>query len=168
MVGLLAEAQLTGQLRIQPEKVVAASELLTLHSRQAARAAWGESGVVDSYAATETASIASTCPRGGWHLCEDFLIVEPVTEDYRPVPIGVTADRVLVTVLFSRTLALIRYELTDSIRLSPETCTCGLPFALLEAVEGRTEDTLLLPGRHGAVRVWPTSPSKRLRSRWSP
>ena len=111
--------------------------------------------VVDSYAATETASIASTCSQGGSHLCEDFVIVEPVNEDYCPVPIGVTADRVLVTVLFSRTLPLIRYELTDLIRLSRERCSCGLPFALLEAVEGRTEDTLSLPGRHGAVRVHP-------------
>jgi phenylacetate-CoA ligase len=155
MVGLLAQAQLAGQLQIRPEKVVAASEPLTADAREAARAAWGESVVVDSYAATETASITSPCPQGGWHLCEDFVIVEPVTEDYRPVPIGVTADKVLVTVLFSRTLPLIRYELTDSIRLSPETCTCGLPFALLEAVEGRTEDTLSLPGRHGPVRVHP-------------
>jgi phenylacetate-CoA ligase len=155
MVGLLAQAQLAGQLQIRPEKVVAASEPLTADAREAARAAWGESVVVDSYAATETASIASTCSQGGWHLCEDFVIVEPVTKDYRPVPIGVTADKVLVTVLFSRTLPLIRYELTDSIRLSPEICTCGLPFALLEAVEGRTEDTLSLPGRHGPVRVHP-------------
>ena len=155
MVGLLAQAQLAGQLHIRPEKVVAASEVLTPDARAAAQAAWGDSVVVDSYAATETASIASTCSQGGWHLCEDFVIVEPVTEDYRPVPVGVTADRVLVTVLFSRTLPLIRYELTDSIRLSRERCSCGLPFALLEAVEGRTEDTLSLPGRHGAVRVHP-------------
>ncbi len=155
MVGLLAQAQLDGLLHIRPEKVVAASEPLTAPARQAAQAAWGESVVIDSYAATETASIASTCPQGGWHLCEDFVIVEPVTEDYRPVPVGVTADKVLVTVLFSRTLPLIRYELTDSIRLSKQTCPCGLPFALLEAVEGRTEDTLSLPGRHGQVRVHP-------------
>lgn len=155
MVGLLAQAQLDGRLQIHPERVVAASEPLTAPARDAAQAAWGESVVIDSYAATETASIASTCPQGGWHLCEDFVIVEPVTEDYRPVPIGVTADKVLVTVLFSRTLPLIRYELTDSIRLSPETCTCGLPFALLEAVEGRTEDTLTLSGRDGQVRVHP-------------
>jgi phenylacetate-CoA ligase len=120
MVGPLAQAQLSGQLHIRPEKVVAASEVLTPDARAAARAAWGDSVVVDSYV-TETASIASTCSQGGWHLCEDFVIVEPVDEDYRPVPAGVTADRVLVTVLFSRTLPLIRYELTDSIRLSRET-----------------------------------------------
>jgi len=39
MVSLLAEAQLTGQLRIQPEKVVAASEVLTPDAREAAQAA---------------------------------------------------------------------------------------------------------------------------------
>jgi phenylacetate-CoA ligase len=155
MVGPLAQAQLTGHLHIRPEKVVAASEVLTPDARATARAAWGKSVVVDSYAATETANIASTCSQGGWHLCEDFVIVEPVDEDYSPVPVGVTADRILVTVLFSRTLPLIRYELTDSIRLSRERCSCGLPFALLETVEGRTEDTLTLPGRHGPVRVHP-------------
>lgn len=155
MIGPLAQAQLVGQLHIRPEKAVAASEVLTPDARAAAQAAWGASVVVDSYAATETAGIASTCTQGGWHLYEDFVILEPVDEHYRPVPAGVTADKVLVSVLFSRTLPLIRYELTDSIRLSPDRCPCHLPFALLEAVEGRTQDTLTLPGRHGAVRVHP-------------
>lgn len=155
IIGPLAQAQLAGQLHIRPEKVVAASEVLTPAARAAAQAAWGPSVVVDSYAATETASIASTCLQGGWHLYEDFVILEPVDQDYRPVPAGVTADKVLVSVLFSRTLPLIRYELSDSIRLSKERCSCGLPFALLEAVEGRTQDTITLPGRHGAVRVHP-------------
>ena len=44
------------------------------------------------------------------------------------------------------------------IRLSgfPWIVRClGLPFALLEAVEGRTEDTLTLRGGHGSVRVHP-------------
>ena len=157
MVGLLAQAQLDGRLHIRPARVVAASEPLTAPARQAVQAAWGESVVIDSYAATETASIASTCSQGGWHLCEDFVIVEPVTEDYRPVPVGVTADKVLVTVLFSRTLPLIRYELTDSIRLSEKRCACGLPFALLEAVEGRTEDTSRWPGFTARYASTPTS-----------
>jgi len=41
------------------------------------------------------------------------------------------------------------------VRLATRTCGCGLPFALLEAVEGRTEDTLLLTGTTGPVRVHP-------------
>lgn len=154
IVGPLAQAQLEGVLRVSPEKVVAASEVLGAEARAVARSAWGDV-VVDTYAATETAGIASTCPRGSWHLYEDFVIVEPVDEAGRAVPAGVTSDRVLVTVLFSRTLPLIRYELTDSIRLATGRCSCGLPFALLDAVEGRTEDILTLPGVHGPVRIHP-------------
>ena len=155
MVGPLAAAQLNGSLHIAPEKVIAVSETLSETSRAAARAAWGRLAVVDSYAATETASIASTCGHGGWHLYEDFVIAEPVDDDYQPVSAGQTGTRLLVTPLFTRTLPLIRYELTDAVRLSTRTCTCGRPFALLEAVEGRTEDTLVMAGRTGPVRVHP-------------
>lgn len=155
MIGPLAEAQLHGAMNLRPQKVVSASEVLGPEARAAARRAWGDDSVVDTYAATETAGIASTCPRGGWHLYEDFVILEPVDDAGRPVPAGVTSDRVLVTVLFSRTLPLIRYELTDSIRLSRGECSCGLPFALLESVEGRTEDTITLAGHRGPARVHP-------------
>lgn len=155
MIGPLAEAQLQGDLHVHPQKVVAASEVLSPQACTAAARAWGVGTLVDTYAATETAGIASTCPLGRAHLYEDFVIAEPVDEAGHPVPPGVTSDRVLVTVLFSRTLPLIRYELTDSIRLAPGRCPCGLPFALLEAVEGRTEDTLTLPGESRPIRVHP-------------
>lgn len=155
MVGILAGAQLDGALHVHPAKVVAASEVLTSDARAAAQRAWGAGVVVDTYAATETATIASTCEHGGWHLYEDFVVAEPVDAEYRPVPTGETAERLLVTPLFARTLPLIRYELTDSVRLSKGSCPCGRPFALLESVEGRTEDTLLMRGSDGPVRVHP-------------
>lgn len=155
LLGPLANAQLEGTLQISPEKVVAASEVLPAPARAAVVTAWGSHALVDTYAATETAGIASTCQHGGWHLYEDFVIVEPVDSDYQPVPAGSPSERLLVTVLFSRTLPLIRYELTDSVRLSTKTCSCGLPFALLESVDGRSQDTLTLPGHDGEVRVHP-------------
>lgn len=155
LVGPLANAQLDGTLHVHPQKVVAASEVLGADARAAARRAWGQDAVVDTYASTETAGIASTCPKGGWHVSEDFVILEPVDDMGRPVPPGTTAARLLVTVLFSRTLPLIRYELTDSVRLDASQCACGLPFALLESVEGRSEDTITLAGRDGPVRVHP-------------
>lgn len=115
----------------------------------------GSRALVDTYAATETAGIASTCQHGGWHLYEDFVIIEPVNSDYQPVPAGSPSERLLVTVLFSRPLPLIRYELTDSVRLSTKNCSCDLPFALLESVDGRSQDTLTLPGHHEEIRVHP-------------
>lgn len=155
MVAPLAEEQIAGRLAIRPEKFVAASEVLPAPARALAEQGWGAGVVVDSYAATETASIASTCRHGGWHLYEDFVIAEPVDDDHQLVPAGTTGSRLLVTPLFTRTLPLIRYELTDAVRLATRACPCGLPFALLEAVEGRTEDTLQMAGSAGPVRVHP-------------
>ena len=61
------------------------------------------------------------------------------------------ADRLLVTVLFNRTLPLIRYALTDSVCLATAPCPCGSPFKVLESVVGRTEATLQMAGADGAV-----------------
>ncbi|HQZ85752.1 MAG TPA: phenylacetate--CoA ligase family protein [Actinomycetota bacterium] len=151
----LAEAQLTGGLRIGPETVITASEEQLAPARLAAMEAWGVQ-VINTYAATETATIASMCSRGSMHVYEDFVVVEPVDNDYRPVPDGQVAERLLVTVLFSRTLPLIRYELTDSVCLAAAPCPCGSPYKVLESVVGRTEATLQMSGANGdAVSVHP-------------
>jgi phenylacetate-coenzyme A ligase PaaK-like adenylate-forming protein len=74
-----------------------------------------------------------------------------VDDDHRPVPAGQSGARLLVTVLSSRTLPLIRYELTDRVRLSTGRCPCGLPFRLMAGVEGRTDDVLTLPAASGGT-----------------
>lgn len=150
MLTPLAEAQLAGGLRIGPEMVITASEEQLEPARQAAIEAWRVQ-VINTYAATETATIASMCSHGSMHVYEDFLVVEPVDNNYQPVPDGQVADRLLVTVLFSRTLPLIRYELTDSICLATAPCPCGSPFKVLESVVGRTQATLQMRGVDGAL-----------------
>ena len=83
------------------------------------------------------------------HLFEDVVIAEVVDEHYQPVPPGVYGAKLLITTLFSRTQPLIRYELNDSVRLATDTCPSGLPFAMLEGIQGRVEDSLTLPGIEG-------------------
>jgi phenylacetate-coenzyme A ligase PaaK-like adenylate-forming protein len=118
--------------------------------------AWGIAPF-DVYAATETGGIAAECDRHqGMHLFEDLVILEVVDDDYRPVPPGTTGVRLLVTVLFSRTLPLIRYELTDRVCLAERQCSCSRPFQLVAAIEGRTDDIIALRGWDGGnVRVHP-------------
>jgi putative adenylate-forming enzyme len=152
MLAPLAEAQLAGSLRIAPEKVITASEELLPAAQRMAVHAWGVD-VLNTYAATETATIASMCPMGSLHLYEDFVLVEPVDAAYRAVPDGQLADRLLVTVLFSRTLPLIRYELDDSVRLATRACPCGSPYRVLETVIGRTESCLRLTANAGGAVV---------------
>jgi phenylacetate-CoA ligase len=68
-----------------------------------------------------------------------------------PVLPGEYGAKLLVTVLFSRTQPLIRYEMSDRVMLSPEPCSCGLPFAVLGGIEGRAEDILHLPTASGEL-----------------
>ncbi len=153
---LLAEEQLAGRLRIAPQAVMSASEVLTDAARRLVEAAWGHPAF-NVYAATETAGIASECKHhAGLHVYEDLVITEVVDETNRPMPAGEFGAKVLVTVLFSRTQPLIRYELSDSVRRSDAHCPCGRPFRLLDGIQGRREDVLELPARDGGtVRIHP-------------
>lgn len=149
MTGILAEEQLTGRLKISPRWVYSASEVLTAKMRQRAHEAWGDEPY-NQYVSTEAASIAAEyriCRH--MHFLEDLVITEIMDKNYHPVQPGEYGDKVLITTLFSRTQPLIRYELNDSIRASADTHSCGLPFAILETIQGRIEDTLQLPAING-------------------
>jgi phenylacetate-CoA ligase len=157
MAHLLAEEQLAGRLGISPGFVFASSEVFTEQARRRVEEAWGRKPF-EVYAATEPAGIASECEQHrGMHLFEDLVITEVVDENNRPVPPGVYGHKVLVTVLFSRTMPLIRYEMSDSVRpASSPHCPCGRPFALIDGIQGRVEDVLRFPARFGGqVSVQP-------------
>ncbi|HEY3374638.1 MAG TPA: hypothetical protein VGK02_06210 [Candidatus Aquicultor sp.] len=143
MARLLANEQLAGNLNISPEAVFCASEVLTQDSRELIKNAWGKEPF-NQYAATETAGIASDCEYHDLHLYEDLVITEIVNEKNAHVQPGEYGTKILVTVLFSRTLPLIRYEMSDSVRPSTRLSPCGRPFALIEDIQGRAEDTLFL------------------------
>lgn len=141
----LAEEQLGGRLRIAPRVIAVGGEVLTRESRKRIEKAWGKV-LYDTYGASETGILASECDRhAGLHLSEDLTIVEVVDADGRPVRPGEFGERVLVTVLFRRTQPLIRYELSDKVRLMAEPCRCGRPFRVIDAVQGRVEETLYFP-----------------------
>ena len=142
---VLAGEQLGGRLNIAPRAVMSASEVLTDETRARIRAAFGIEPF-NVYAATETAGIASECEHHRLHRYEDLVIAEIVDDENRPVSPGEFGTKLLVTVLFSRTQPLIRYEVSDRVRASTDICPDGRPFALLEAIEGREEDVLHFNG----------------------
>ena len=141
---ILAGEQSAGRLQVSPRAVMSASEVLTADSRERIRVAFGVAPT-NVYAATETAGIASECRMGHLHRYEDLVITEFVDEHDQPVPEGEFGARTLVTVLFSRTQPLIRYELSDRVAAAPGL-PGDLPFALLAGIEGREEDILTLGG----------------------
>jgi phenylacetate-coenzyme A ligase PaaK-like adenylate-forming protein len=80
------------------------------------------------------------------HRYEDLVIGEIVDEDNRPVEDGAYGAKLLVSVLFSRTQPLIRYELSDRVAAAPGMCPDGLPFGLIAGIQGREEEVLSLNG----------------------
>ena len=139
---------------IMPRFVFSASEVLTDSTRKLATAAWGRSPY-NVYAATETSGIAAECgEHAGMHLFEDLVITEVVDADNQPVPPGEYGAKVLVTVLFSRTVPLIRYEMSDSLQLGGNHhCPCGRPYALITGIQGREQESLTFPTGDGQVRA---------------
>lgn len=84
------------------------------------------------------------------------MILEVVDEDNKPVPAGTFGKKVLATVLWNYTLPLIRYEISDHLKLAAEACPCGRTFQLIEEIEGREEQVIFLESESGEeVRVEP-------------
>lgn len=162
----LAAEQAAGRLRIHPQAVMSASEVLTATTAWDLTAAWGHEPF-DVYAATETAGIASPCQFHGRHLYEDLVICEVVDDTGAPVPEGTTGSRLLVTVLFSRTLPLIRYELSDRVALDTISCRAhdrSEPWRASRAAKRTSSCSPEPGGRCGSTPTSCTKPSTPCRS----
>ena len=161
---ILADERTAGRLSIRPLGVMSASEVLTDETRRRLRTAFGVEPT-NVYGTTETAGIASECRHGRMHRYEDLVITEVVDENGRAVPPGEFGSKVLVSVLFSRTQPLIRYEISDHVRLVDGTCTDGLPFALLGGIDGRRRTSCTLTGVTRAPERVPRRPRTHRRCR---
>ena len=157
VIGLLAEEQGLGKLRIAPVWVATTSEVRTPATGNAIRAAW-DPELFDIYGSTEGGVMGVDCRHHkGMHLFEDLLLFENVDEEGRPVPDGTVGRRLLVTNLFNRTQPLIRYALSDMVAVDSQRCECGRTLRRVVALEGRAEEILrfLLADGAGEVAVHP-------------
>ena len=137
---LLADEQEAGRLHIHPALVVAAAE--GLPDREYARIAAAFGALVrHSYAATECPFLSYSCTEGWLHVNSDWVLLEPVDADHRPVAAGQPSHTVLVSNLANRIQPIIRYDLGDSVLARPELCPCGNPLPAIR-VQGRTADLL--------------------------
>ena len=148
----LAEEQVAGRLRIAPKHCATSAELLTAETRRRVKEAWGIR-MFDTYGATEYAPIAAECPAGNRHLFEDGAVIEITDDKGKPVPPGELGDRVLLTIFSRRTQPLIRYEISDMLRVAEGSCSCGRPFRFLAEIEGRQEDVLHFPSHESHLRL---------------
>ncbi|MGE5292730.1 MAG: phenylacetate--CoA ligase family protein [Micromonosporaceae bacterium] len=153
-IALLAAEQKAGRLRIHPFLAIITGENLSPTVREEIETTLG-CQISNRYAASEVPGLAVQCANGSFHVNIDWYLFEPVDEDFRPVPAGVTSHTVLVTNLANRVQPVIRYDLGDRVEMGVAPCACGGPLPVVK-VEGRTDEVLSFESPDGrAVRVLP-------------
>lgn len=137
---VLAEEQEAGRLKLELRELWTGGECLCPTVRRRLERTFGCT-VRNEYGASEFMSIAWDCGYGSLHVNCDWVLLEPVDADYRPVEPGTPSHTVLLTNLANRVQPLLRYDLGDSITLRPGPCPCGNRLPAIQ-VEGRHDDTL--------------------------
>lgn len=122
------------------EAIMACAGTLMPDLREMLHSAWG-ARIHNLYGSRDCGAMACECSTGGFHILSNRVVIEVVDDHGNPLPSGRTG-RILVTLLNNWEFPLIRYEIGDVGSLSPEICTCGRPFPLLDQLEGRSVEFL--------------------------
>src|SRR5262249_59331262 len=94
-------------------------------------------------ASTETGLIAADCDRhAGLHVFEDYVLLEAVDADGRPVPDGEPAPPGPADEPLESHQPVIRYELSDLVTIDSSRCDCGRTLRRLVALDRRSDDLL--------------------------
>jgi putative adenylate-forming enzyme len=140
MLALLADEQQAGRLRLSPTCLWSGGEYLGPGTAGVIRETFG-CALINEYGSSECMSIAFGCSAGSLHVNEDWVVLEPVDRNYRAVLPGETSHTVLLTNLANRIQPVIRYDLGDSVVVSPEPCSCGGLMRVIRT-QGRNDDVV--------------------------
>ncbi|MDR2578932.1 MAG: AMP-binding protein [Chitinispirillales bacterium] len=137
---VLAKEKLRGALKIEPRVIASSAEALSVKMFENLRQAFN-CPVLNNYCSTEGGEIAMSCPYGHLHINEDWVLIEPVDDDGRPVKQGEWSSAVLMTDLTNYVQPIIRYHVNDCVRIIEQPCECGSNLPIIE-ISGRMGDAL--------------------------
>ncbi|HMN20714.1 MAG TPA: phenylacetate--CoA ligase family protein [Ottowia sp.] len=148
---MLADEAEAGRLHIRPRCVLTGGETLSDAVRQRVGTVF-DAPVRGSYGTSEFLPIAWECSHGRLHVNADWVFLEPVDEQHRPVLPGERSHSVLLTNLANWVQPLIRYDLGDRILVHPERCACGSALPTVD-VHGRSDDVMRVPSERAGETV---------------
>jgi phenylacetate-CoA ligase len=143
----LAQLQAQGELHIAPRLMWAGGERLAPSTRSYIESVFG-AHVINDYGASECMTIGFECAQGRVHVNDDWVLLEPIDAQGRPVLPGQPSHSVLLTNLANHVQPIIRYDLGDSITVHTEPCPCGNARMSVQ-VQGRCDDSLRLRDPRG-------------------
>ena len=129
---------------VHPRIIFTTGEILSSQCRHLLESTF-KSKVIDSYGCAEVGDIAWECPDTscGYHINSDSVITEFI-QDGENVAAGEEGEIVL-TCLFNYAMPFIRYKIGDTGIPDDEKCACGRTLPLMHAIEGRSNDFIVLP-----------------------
>ncbi len=123
-----------------PNKILTGAEPLHEFQREAIEKAFG-CCAYNTYGCREFMLIAAECRHGkNFHISDDHLVVEITDNNDRAVQN--TLGDIVITDLHNFNFPFIRYKNGDQGQVSGKHCSCGLPFRVLDKVEGRKLDLI--------------------------
>ena len=151
-LSILCDHQKSGDLNIHPSTIITSGEHLTNSIRKDIANTF-KCSVQTHYSSTESGVIACECEYGKLHINDDWVIVEAVDENNKPVPDGTMSHKVLITNLSNYIQPFVRYEMTDRVIIHSDLCDCKKTSKWIE-VEGRSDDILIFQNN---IRISPMS-----------
>jgi phenylacetate-CoA ligase len=133
-----------GKEMFQPRLITLTYEFPSALQLRAIRRVFS-SPIASSYGSTEAGYVFMECEQGRLHQNARFCRVDLV-----PVRSMETSGigRILVTTFGNRWFPLLRFEIGDIARVSPDPCPCGRAFGLtLSSIEGRLLSIFLASGK---------------------
>jgi phenylacetate-CoA ligase len=128
---------------IRPRLLVVGGEVLSPLMRRRLSEAFGVAPL-QTYCSHEFPLMGWECRvSGGFHTCDDAVILEVLREGQAVVP-GEEGE-VVVTNLHAYAMPFIRYRLADVVTRGSDRCACGLPFSTIGAIQGRMIDYFTFP-----------------------
>jgi phenylacetate-CoA ligase len=146
---LLATEQEAGRLRIAPLLVTLSGEGLIESEYDRIARAFG-ARVVNWYAANECSFMTYSCREGWLHVNSDWVVLEPVDQEYLPVAPDRESHTLLISNLANRVQPVLRYDIGDRAVRRPDPCPCGIPLPAIR-VQGRVSEVLYIRNVQGRL-----------------
>ena len=128
---------------VRPAAVFTASESLLSPYRETIEAAF-DCRILDWYGATEFIGNVTQCEHGGYHVKDEYGVVELLDDAGAAVAPGESGS-MICTGLNNHAMPLFRYRVGDAAVEDGGACTCGRAGRLLGGITGRTEDVIVTP-----------------------
>ena len=105
-----------------------------------------DADVFDVYGATECSPMAFQCRNGNYHIHSDFAYIEFMDAEKKEIASG-DGGNIVVTRLFGQGTPVVRYTgISDFLVETKRKCDCNISTPIIEKIEGRQVDSIVLPG----------------------